>query len=304
MTVSARLVDEQAAGLVATLFYRVSTSEPGPFAQTPMLDDGTHGDGTAGDGVYAASVPAQPDGTIVEFYVQAADAAGLRRTLPGPTDDAGTQGANMLYQVDDIQRPADVPLYRSIMTVNERELFRRMDRNSDAQMNATLVSTIGGQTEVRYNVGIRYRGSGTRTNNPPNNRINIPADRPWLDTTQVNINANAPDNQIAASALIAMAGLPAADAFAVRMLHNGEDLARGRYYAHLENLNGQWASRQFPLDSAGNAYKGRRADESPPGGMGAGLQYFGDNPGPYVSYIKGTNASEQDWSDVIQLTSR
>ena len=67
-----------------------------------------------------------------------------------------------------------------------------MDRFSDAQMNATLVSTVGGITEVRYNVGIRYRGSGTRNNNPPNNRINIPSDRPWLGTTQININADRP----------------------------------------------------------------------------------------------------------------
>ena len=43
-----------------------------------MLDDGAHGDGRAGDGVFGARIPPQPDGAIIEFYVEATDAEGLR----------------------------------------------------------------------------------------------------------------------------------------------------------------------------------------------------------------------------------
>ncbi len=302
VTVTARLVDESDTGLSAEVRYRVSLLNEVPFESLPMLDDGQHGDGLPQDGVFGAVLPARADGAVVEFYVQATDAGGLQRTLPGPTDDQGGQQANLLYQVDDTPRPTDVPLFRTIMTASERELFRTMNRNSDAQMNATFIGTLGGETELRYNAGVRYRGSGTRTNNPPNNRINLPEDRPYLGVTQLNINSNNPANQIAGSTLFAMAGVPAADTMAIRRLDNGEDLARGGYYAYVEVLNSDWADRHFPQDSAGNVYQGRRANEGPPGGLGAGLQYLGDNPSVYVSYQKGTNRSVADYSDVMNLT--
>ena len=302
VTVTARVTDDRASVAQVSLSYRVSDLDFQPFVSLSMFDDGQHGDGSAGDGLYGVELPPQAHDTVVEFYVSAEDNSGNLRTSPGPTDDAGAQGANALYQVDDTVRESDLPLYRSIMSAPEWQEFSRLNHNSNAQMNATLVSTIGGRTEFRYNVGIRFRGSGSRNLNPTNNRINIPSDRPWLGTTQVNINVNSPQNQIAGSALYALAGLPAADAFAVQLLHNNNDLRRGREYAHVEVINGDWASRQFPLDGGGNAYKGRRANESPPGGRGAGLQYFGEDPGPYVSYLKGTNSSERDWSDVIHLT--
>jgi len=303
VTVTARFADEDPSGVTGSLFWRVSTLDPGAFHEEPLLDDGLHGDGDAGDGLYGAVIPAQGDQTIVEFYVRAVDGGGRARTSPGPTDALGTQGANMLYQVDDKQeRLSNVPRYRSIMTALDWQAFRNLDRHSDAQMNASFVATVGGITEVRYNVGIRYRGSGSRTHNPPNNRINIPSDRPWFGDTRININANNPRNQIAGSALFALAGLPAADGVAVRMMHNGTNLAKGVNYVHLEVLNSDWAGRHFPRDGAGNAYRGRRANEGPPGGLGAGLAFFGEDPGPYASYVKGTNASERDWSDVIRLT--
>ena len=93
-----------------------------------------------------------------------------------------------------------------------------------------------------------------------------------------------------------------ADARGVRMYSNGVDLNNG-LYAHVEVLDDDYAELHYPLDSEGNLYRGRRPDESPPGGRGAGSDaYFGTDPAPYVSYVKYTNASEADWSDVIQLT--
>ena len=190
------------------------------------------------------------------------------------------------------------------MTDAERAEFESMDRLSDAQMNATFVSVTGTDIDVRYNAGVRYRGSGSRNGSPPNNRINIPHDRPWQGTTELNLNWNVVHEQVVGSALFRLAGLPAAEAKAVRMLNNGTDLYNGRLYAHLEPLGGEFANNHFPTDSNGNLYKGRRPNESPPGGKGAGLRYNGPDPGPYVSYIKLTNSAEADYSDVIELTAR
>ena len=84
------------------------------------------------------------------------------------------------------------------------------------------------------------------------------------------------------------------------MYSNGVDLHGGQLYAHLEPLNSDFAENHFPDDASGNLYKGRRPDESPPGGQGAGLAYFGPDPAPYVSYTKLTNETQADWSDVIR----
>ncbi len=302
VTITSRIADESPADVAVMLYYRESTLDPGDFTSTAMIDDGQHADGPAGDGVYGAAIPAFADQAVVEFYVASIDITGARRTSPAATDDLGGQEANYLYQIDDVERRDDLPLFRSIMTVADREQFRRQVRDSDALSNATFIATIGGVTEVRYNASVRYRGSGTRTNAIPNNRINLPSDRPWQDVTQLNINANNPHNQIAGSVLFGMAELPAADAIPIRMLSNGADLANGNYYAYVEVLNGDWADRHFPNDAQGNVYRGRRANEGPPGGLGAGLAYFGDNQSAYVSYLKGTNASQADYSDVVQLT--
>ncbi len=57
---------------------------PKRFPTTSMFDDGLHNDGEAGDGVFAATLPAQPNLTVVEFFVQAGDVTGHQRTWPAP----------------------------------------------------------------------------------------------------------------------------------------------------------------------------------------------------------------------------
>ncbi len=305
VVVRATLVDDIASGWAATLWWRVDGRIV--FNQTEMSDNGLRGDAVALDGRFAGTIPPHPDGTIIEFYITAEDALGNRRSWPAPVATSGVQEANLLYQVLDAHvppaawEPGAAPIYHEIMTAAERAEFEGIDRASDAQMNATFISVTGTGVEVRYNVGVRIRGSGSRGNNPPNNRINIPADNPWHGVTALNINAVSIHAQIAGSALFQLAGLPAATAKAVRLFSNGVDLQNG-FYAHLEPLNSEFAANHFPEDDSGNLYKGRRPNESPEGGQGAGLAYFGPDPLPYVSYTKLTNAAAADWSDVIDLT--
>jgi hypothetical protein len=47
------------------LYYRAN----GTFLKLAMLDDGLSGDGAAGDGIYAATLPAFPGGSTVDYYV-------------------------------------------------------------------------------------------------------------------------------------------------------------------------------------------------------------------------------------------
>ena len=307
VTVSARLVDESTDGVSAQLYWRVDvwrpTGEESNFMSLEMTDDGANGDVRAGDGIFSATIPRRRNSTIIEFYVSASDAAENTRTWPPPAGESG-QVTNALYQVLDgwseRWEPGSTGTYFQIMTAAERIELDNIDRASNAKMNATFISFTGTGIDVVHNAGVRMRGHSSRNRTPPNNRIDFPSDNPWHGVTGINLNVVAIENQIAGSVLFQLAGLPTTEARPVTMFSNGIDLRRGRFYAHLEVPNDEFAANHFPLDPGGNVYKGRRAGES--NGLGAGLEYFGPDPTPYLSYEKSTNEGAADWSDVIELT--
>lgn len=292
--VRAEIDDEAATGLTVEVNWR--TNDFAAFGAEPMHDDGTHGDDIAGDGVYATTLPAQPHGTVVEFYVRAADAASNVRTWPAPTDTSGTQGANALYQVDNGFVASDAPLYRLVMTESERaELefmgFDGFENDSNAQMNATFISTIGDDVEVRYNVGQRLRGASSRDFNVKSYRIEIPSDRDWQGVTAINLNARSVYSQVAGSAVFAAAGLPAAEATFAQVRVNGADLSGGGGYAHLEVTDGNFVANHFE-DDGGNLYNKRRPDTKWAFRNGNVQQYLNDG------WDKDTNSGVNDWSDL------
>jgi len=84
---------------------------------------------------FAATLPAQTNRAVVEFYVSASDAGGRVRTWPGPTDAGGTQGANALYQVDNSTYTGSQPIYRMIMTEAEDALLSEIN-NTQPGSNA------------------------------------------------------------------------------------------------------------------------------------------------------------------------
>ena len=75
-----------------------------PLNQTPMFDDGLHGDGAAGDGIYGAVIPNQVGairtynaGEMVRWYVTAEDS--LSRTSRWPLFETPTDSAEYLGTV-------------------------------------------------------------------------------------------------------------------------------------------------------------------------------------------------------------
>jgi len=118
VTITARIVDEEASGQTVAVHWRIDGTASWNVA--PMADDGAHNDGAAGDGVWGAILPPQPNNTVVELYVSASDNTGHTRTWPGPTDATGTQGANVLYQVDDTTYTGNQPVFKLIMTEAQR----------------------------------------------------------------------------------------------------------------------------------------------------------------------------------------
>ncbi len=312
VTVSARIIDELTTGISVTLHYR-KDGDPN-FNTLTMFDDGRHGDSDAGDGVYAVVIPAHQDGTIIEFYIEAADAAANVRTWPAPSivDGETKQKNNLLYQVSDsfdkFRLPGSQPIYYLIMAEDERAELEYIgsgdsDARSRVQMNGTFISIDDTQTQLRYLVGIRNRGAGSRKNSSGSYRnnyhVNFPNDQPWNGVTALAINNRYGYIQLLGSAIWQAAGLPAADARVVQLRVNGQNLAQmnnhmyGSYVA-LEVIDSDFAENHFPDDPAGNAYICAS--------NGADLSYEGDNPDKYRdNYEKSTNIAEDDFNDLVNL---
>lgn len=319
VTITAHIIDENRAGaLTVVLYNRPATSTTPPaFTATSMFDDGQHGDGAAGDRVFGAILPALSAGTVVEYYVSAADASGNTRTWPPAARQLnGTfaQTANALYQVNGEAYTGDMPIYRVILTGAELSELQNMlssQPNSDAEMNCTLITANGSGIEVRHNCGIRNRGAGSRTRSPHNYRVNVPKDRRWKSLSELNLNSQFIHLQMAGSALALKAGLPVAATHVVQFRINGSSPARAgdpingsstgsgfNSYLFIEPIGGEWAGIHFPEDGGGNVY---RASKYP---WNANLDYLGTSPATYMTagYSKVSNQSDNDWNDLMALT--
>lgn len=315
ISITALVIDESADPVTVRLHYRGDGSPD--FSSMEMLDDGHHGDGSAGDHRWGALLTAQPHGTIVEFFVEAADATGLIRTWPAPVnvDGQGVQRANALCQVDDEIYRGRLPLYRLILTAADQAELRQINRNtpaapystsdqtrSHAQFNGTFIGSDASGAAVRYLAGVRNRGNGSRYLLPASYRVNFRSDEHWKEVAALNLNAQHPHAQLAGSAFYQRAGLPVQQARAVQVRVNGVPQATPgspSFGFHVANevIDSQFAERQFPLDSSGNIYRGIRI-QSP----GANLSYLGEDPDRYrVNYFKQSNVSEDDWADLIGL---
>lgn len=329
VTVTAQLVPKPATAATVTLFSRIDGAEP--FSPTAMFDDGLHGDGDAGDGVYGVVLPPQPHLTIVEFYVQAA-AFDQVRTWPGPVDDQGAQNANALYQVDDAIYSGSQPIYRLIVPLREYAAWTNLmdatsaGRFSDAAMHGTFICVDGRGTDVRYRVGIRNRGAGTRAARPHNLHIAFPDDDPWRGMGSLGLNTRTVHSQVAGSAFFARTGLPVSRGHPAQVRVNGANRAHltptesadtyqfGSYYA-FEPYGREWVEKEFPSDPDGNLYKAVwYLDYAKLDNNGGDLRYLGEDSSRYRqmysasgptsaagAYTKQTNGSEDDWTDLIGL---
>jgi hypothetical protein len=318
VTITARLLDENTNGLAATLFFRNASSSSLPaFSSVAMLDDGAHGDGAAGDGIYGAILVPQPNLTVIEFYVAATNALGLGRTWPPAGLDANDlplQQANAHYQVDDSIYAGSQPLYRFVMTEPDRAELRSEhdnDVNSEnslnAMMNLTFITIEGAESLCIYSSGARNRGAGSRGAWPMNYRVSFPNDKRWKGARGIHLNTQYTHSQLAGYASGINSGLDVEAARAVQLRVNGANLANDNTsltygsYIQLEDTDSDYAASHYPNDSNGNAYRGSKYP------WDANLTYYGMDPNVYYGargrgYYKNSNVSENDWSDLINLS--
>lgn len=322
IVVSCELEDE-AAGAMATLHWRL---DAGTWQQLAMSD-------TDGDGHVEATIPAQANLAVIEWYISASDAttntrtwpAAARTSDPGVTPETFAQAANALVQVDDAFDPnatfrtaADAPIYRLIMTEAERAELAQIgstsgQEESAAAMNGTFISHDGTGLKVRYLCGFRNRGQGSALASavfPNNYHVGFRSDARWNDRSSVGLNCRYGYSQVLGQALMVRAGLATQDAANVRVRVNGADLATVRMfgrYARLEGRSGEMVEHHFPLDPEGNFYRlddhAPGAVGTPAGNLGSGeFRYEGTNPAAYSDcFIKETNEEYFDYTDLINF---
>jgi hypothetical protein len=307
VTVTCRIVDEEPASSVAVrLHWRVDGSSPPPFNVVSMRDDGQSGDGVAGDGLFGVRLGPFTINAVIEFYVEAEDTGGRIRTWPAAgrlnTGDYA-QDANALLQVDNNAYTGQAPLLKLIMTVAQYQALSTLFNSypqSDAQVNATFIAQEATGLELRYLVGVRNRGHGSRSGTPHNYRINFRSDESWMEATAINLNARRPYSQHLGAVLAQKAGADGANSRAVQLrVNNGPGPGGTPEYGHYaanEAVDSRWADNHYPNDGGGNVYKVIR-DINPPN-----FDYRGDEPAAYFNtYFKQSNQSENDWSDLIQM---
>jgi hypothetical protein len=314
------LIDET-SGATATLFWRRDGT--GIFASVPMSD-------SDGDGAVDATITAQPNLAVIEWYILATDGANsrtwpavARTSNPGVTPQTFNQVTNALALVDDSYNPAatfrtaaDNPIYRIIMTPADRDELVQLQttpgqEDSEAAFNITFISHDGTGLKTRYQGLVRNRGQGSALGPPNNYHIGFPASDLWNGRKSMALNSRYPYSQALGQALMVRAGVPTQESAIAKVRLNGVDLAQtgsrmfGRY-ARLEGRGGPWAENHYPDDPDGNFYRLDDHDTGgadPPGDLGSGeFRYEGTDPGAYSdTFIKETNKEENDYSDLINL---
>ncbi len=177
--VQARVKDADGIGSVR-LFYKVDGGAKFTWAQ--MLDDGRHADGKAGDEVYGASMPGQADGTMMCFYMEAVDTLGASLTFPS---DAPKQTA--LFRVESYRPKTGLNVYRLLMSAaNQGQLDSRPPLSNEL-LDGTFIFN---ESEIYYNVGMRYRGSPWGRPSRSRYRVAFDREEPFHGVREINLDSN------------------------------------------------------------------------------------------------------------------
>ncbi len=225
-----------------------------PVSTADLFDDGLHGDGSAGDGLYGGEIPGHPLNAKVLFNIAATDKGGRIRRHP-PEAPART----LLYQVT---ATYESPALRYRIVIDDENYATLTTRrlHSDDLVDTAFVFE---ESEVYYNVGIRYHGSPwNRPGEPKMFRVRFNEDKPMRGFTRFNISRyGSTPNEGTAYELNrrASAGPDARTASTPRYNYlkfyfNGRPHS-GTALAEIVPPSAEYMRANFPNDSDGFAYK-------------------------------------------------
>ncbi len=296
-SVSVRATVSDADGVDSVyLFYKNDGSSK--FMMARMVDDGKHGDGEEQDGVYGASIPARGNNTIVCFYIETVDTLGAALRFPS---DAPTRTA--LYRVEDSRPSTNLNVYRLLMSAENRAELDSRQPLSNELLDGTFIFN---ESEIYYNVGVRYRGSAWGRPSRNRYRIYFNRNQPFhhgLREISLDPNNGTRQRERFAFHLMRKMGAPAPYQKYVYFGINGS--YRG-VYEDVQKVDKEFTAFWFNGDDGETLYKVdyycEFQDAGTWTGYGANFAYRGEDRESYRWYFKQrTNEYFDDYSDLMEL---
>ena len=133
------------------LNYRLDPSST--YSNVIMNDSGTSSDAVPGDGIFTATIPGQAAGTLIAFYLRAADKSASQAAATFPNDAPVRE---CLVRTGEVQPTGNFPVYRVWMTQAALNAVNNSSRLNNSFRDMTFVL---GNQRVIYNAGGRFKGS-------------------------------------------------------------------------------------------------------------------------------------------------
>lgn len=261
------------------LWYKEETDTV--YEKTTLFDDGIHEDGAANDGVYGGAIPAQSNKSIVEFAIEVIDAEGESGWFPID----GLKNA-AIYLVDDTTYQPTLPFYRIVMRAADNKILR----SRSVYSNDLLPSTFIYGDEIWYNAKVRFRGKGSRGQEPKSYRVDFTNSKYFHSIRKMNLNAIEIYHQYVGLECFKYLGMPVPEKQFVSLAFNQTYVPA---YIQIERTDQYMMARLFG-DGSGNLYRGIERGE---------FDYRGEDPTKYqANYEKQTNEREGDYTDIIRLS--
>ncbi len=268
--VTARISDPDGVGKV-TLRYRVDPAST--YTSVTLHDDGMSGDAVAGDGLYSGMIPGKSAGTLIAFYLTAADLPGLVSSFP-----ATAPVHESLVRFGESSPSGDFPVYRIWMTQATLNDWTTRHKLNNRPLDVTFVL---GNDRVIYNTQALYAGSpyiapgySSPTSGKCGYAVTFPSDDRFLGNMDLVLDwpgghggeRTALQEQMAYW-LAEQVDLPYSHRYTIRLQVNGvTDMQRGTVFEAVNQPAGDFVKSWVPNDSNGDFYKIDRAFEFNDGG--------------------------------------
>jgi len=258
IVVTARVIDNDTLNQVL-LYYRSEGSTG--FTLTEMVDDGSGNDFIGGDDIFTGTIPGASSGTMRAFYIAAFDDLALTRFPTQLQSSAEVPERTCLIRVGDSLLATRFATYRIWLSDDVISTFRSRPNLSNELMDCTFVYN---NTEVFYNVGLRYRGSPwirSGSGRDPRDRyayrIDFNPDQKFHGREEVNLDNTEGSNrgplqERASYWFYKQMGLQHSMQEFVRPIINGRS---NGIYEDVQKIDGDYIAKWFPGDTDGYIHK-------------------------------------------------
>jgi hypothetical protein len=256
--VTARVTDKDSLNQVL-LYYRSEGSSG--FSTTEMVDDGSGNDLISGDSIFTGTIPGATGGTMRAFYIAAFNGFALTRYPTQLQPSAEAPERTCLVRVGDSLLATRFATYRIWLSDDVINAFRSRPNLSNELLDCTFVYN---DTEVFYNVGLRYRGSPwirSGSGRDPRDRyayrLDFNTDQKFRGREEVNLDntedsSRGPLQERASYWFFKQMGLQHSMQEFVRPIINGRS---NGVYEDVQKIDGDYIAKWFPGDEEGYIHK-------------------------------------------------